>query len=198
MLAVAALVAAAVTIFDRRRALANDRYIKRLEHVRDRIDSALAAATSGQEAVGDFLSHLTPFEDFRTEQRKVAAATPTPSNKDQLAKLEKEITAHLGSQRDATTPIVQNLAVEGIYLYVRFGAGHPIYEQFEECRRLNFEFYNALLKGVNDNRAPEVQAEDSEQNKFRHNAHRVFRETCRQWFVDELPRGEWSSSERAT
>ena len=197
VIAFAAFVAGAVTIFDRRRALDNDRHMKRLEHMRDRIDNALAAATRGQEAVGNFLSHVTRFEDFRIEQRRIVKADPSQANKDALAKLEKEINEHLASQRDATIPIVQNLAVEDVYLYVRFRTGHPIYDQYNECTRLNLDLYSDLQTGVDDNRDPQSRAKDKVRNEARREAHREFRETCRQWFVKELPRGDWSSSENA-
>jgi hypothetical protein len=181
VLAGAALAALLGTIIDRRRALANDRHIKRLEHVRDRIDEALRAMADGHQAVSEFFSNIKPFEDRRATERSKASP---PVN---LQELEDEIKKWLTSKRDAAAPKVNALAPQASSLFVRLGPEDELYKRFEKCQELNFQLYGRLLPGVDENRSPEDQTGDAAVNKERHEAFHNWEDACRKWFKTELP-----------
>lgn len=79
LLAGAAIFAAAVAAFvsteNRRKELAQDRYLRDREHIRDTLDATMSAA---QTAVGNFYAHVAPREAFRDEQRQRAQHAVPP------------------------------------------------------------------------------------------------------------------------
>jgi hypothetical protein len=187
VLAGAAFLAALITILDRRRALRNDRYIKRMEHFRGRIDEALMALTNTQLVLGRFYATVKVIEDFRAQQRELAAASGQEEDGKRLESLEKEAKDRLGELRTVTRPAIEELAVTGITLHVRLGSDQDLFERFDGARESAMEFFLSLSDGVDDNRSDKVRDADAKLNKARYAAQRRFNEACLEWFESESP-----------
>ena len=182
----AAAVAAFVSIENRRKELAQDRYLRDREHIRDTLDATVTTMSGAQTAVGNFYAHVAPMEAFRDEQRQRAQHAVPP----QTAKLEareKEVQEKLGTERDKARPQVQELAFSQVRLGIRLPEGHPIAAKHAAAYDAANKLFVALLPGVDDNRSQAERTADGALNELRHELNRSFRDACREWFTAESP-----------
>ena len=167
-----------------------------MEHIRDRIDSALAAMTKAENVAGNFLVNVQHFETFRTEQRRLADIAGTEAEYTKLKDREAEVQDRLGAEQEVVRPILQDLAVVGAKLFVRLGPEHEIYLRYEASREAAFALFLALSGGVLDNRSLDSRNQDDALNEVRHETNRDFREACRAWFISESAKEPWLARQK--
>lgn len=182
----AAGLAAFVSIQNRKKELAQDRYLRDREHIRDTLDATVATMSAAQTAVGDFYAHVTHGEVFRDEQRQIAEQA-TPPETAELEAREKELEELLGAERDKARPLLQELAVSQVRLGIRLPEDHPIVTKHAAAYDAADNLFLALLPGVDDNRPQEHREADVNRNKLRHALNGNFRNACRDWFTAEQP-----------
>lgn len=190
LLAVAAIVAATLAAFvsiqNRNKELAQDRYLRDREHVRDTLDATVATMSAAQTAIGNFYVRVKYFEAFRDEQRQIAKAKVPPETA-KLEAREKEVQEDLGALREKAQPLVQELAVSHVRLGIRLPEDHPIMVEHEAAYGAANEMFTALLPGVVDNRPAAEREADTTRNNLRYALNRDFRNACRDWFTTEPP-----------
>lgn len=190
LLSVAAIVAASLAAFvsiqNRKKELAQDRYLRDREHVRDTLDATVATMSAAQTAVGDFYAHVTHGEVFRDEQRQIAEQAVPPETA-KLEAREEELQEVLEAQRDKARPLLQELAVSQVRLGIRLPEDHPIVTKHSAAYDAADNLFLALLPGVDDNRPQAHREADVKRNKLRHALNGNFRNACRDWFTTEQP-----------
>jgi hypothetical protein len=153
--------------------LAQDRYLRDREHVRDTLDATVATMSTAQTAVGDFYAHVIHSETFRDEQRQIAQRAVSPETAE-LEALEKKLRDMLEAQRDKARPQVQEPAVSQVRLGIRLPEGHPIAVTHAAAYNAASDLLKALLPGVEDNRPQAERDADGTRNELRHALNRDY------------------------
>jgi hypothetical protein len=167
--------------------LAHDREIRRREHIRDALDSALEIVGETIRAYADFLTDVELTETRRLHlaidlDDDEADEETTANLREQMIEANLELRGEWGS----TFLRLDELGAAITRLKLRFGVGHDIPVAAEELRKRWEMVRDAFHWAIDSNRTNEQIDEANDANERAAEAYATLMTACSAWLAEEI------------
>lgn len=167
--------------------LAHDREIRRREHIRDALDSALEIVGETTRAYADFLTDVE-----LTETRRLHLAIDLDDDEadtETIASLREqmiEANLELRSEWGSTFLRLDELGAAITRLKLRFGVSHEIPVAAEDLRKRWETVRDAFHWAIDSNRTKEQIDEANQANENAAMAYAILMAACSEWLAEEI------------
>jgi hypothetical protein len=182
---IAAIVAAAVAILNRRAQLRHDRAMRNREHIRDTIDEGVATVNDAAKAVATFQLKVQVTDDNWEQSQRVESDESTPLDARQRVQQELQNARNdLYLRSVEVDQMIGELFSIKMRMVTRLGEAHPVVASYDRFVLAVQEFYFSAAGAIHMLRPPDAREDDHLRLDQLRERFKEFRESCYQWFND--------------